>query len=120
VRWQNGLAMTERGADVHASLALVAGAFASDPEVASGGRGFGSGGLKVNGKLFALVSSRDEFVVKLPRQRVLELVEAGAARYFDAGRGRPMKEWAAIDLASGADPVALAREAHRYVRGEQG
>jgi hypothetical protein len=117
VRWQNGLAMTDRAADVHAGFALVTEAFASDPEVASGGRGFGSGGLKVNGKLFALVSSRDEFVVKLPGQRVSELVAAGAARYFDAGRGRPMKEWAAIDLASGADPVALAQEAHRYVRG---
>jgi TfoX/Sxy family transcriptional regulator of competence genes len=112
--------MTEPGGDVEASFALVTQAFASDPDVASGGRGFGSGGLKVNGKLFALVSSRGEFVVKLPRQRVLELVTAGAAQYFDAGRGRPMKEWAAIDLAMVGDKVALAREAHRYVRGVRG
>jgi hypothetical protein len=112
--------MTERAGDVLASFALVTQAFASDREVTSGGRGFGSGGLKVNGKLFALVSSRDEFVVKLPQQRVSELVATGAARYFDAGRGRPMKEWAAIDLTGGGDPVALAQEAHRFVRGGQG
>ena len=112
--------MTEPAGDAATGFALVTQTFASDPEVASGGRGFGSGGLKGNGKLFALVSSRGEFVVKLPQQRVSELVTLGAAQYFDAGRGRPMKEWAAIDLARAGDPVALAQEAHRYVRGVRG
>jgi uncharacterized protein YndB with AHSA1/START domain len=106
----------EPAADADSSFASVAAAFASDPEVTSGGRGFGSSGLKVNGKLFALVSSRSELVFKLPKQRVLELVTAGAGQPFDAGKGRPMKEWIAIERGASEDLVSLAREAHRYVR----
>ena len=112
--------MNERGDDSQQILGAVAEAFSSDSEVTSGGKGFGSTGLKVNGKLFALVSSRGEFVVKLPKQRVHELVTAGAGQYFDAGRGRPMKEWLAIEPARGGDFVSLAEEARRYVRGIQG
>jgi hypothetical protein len=33
--------------------------------------------------------------VKLPRERVDELVEAGAGHRFDPGHGRLMKEWVA-------------------------
>jgi TfoX/Sxy family transcriptional regulator of competence genes len=112
--------MSERGDDHQQALAAVAAAFSSNREVTSGGRGFGSSGLKVKGKLFALVSSRGEFVVKLPRQRVQELVAAGAGQYFDAGRGRPMREWLAIQPGADADFLSLAREAHRYAGGVEG
>ena len=112
--------MNERGDDSQQILAALAEAFSSDFEVTSGGRGFGSSGLKVKGKLFALVSSRGEFVVKLPKQRVQELVAAGAGQYFAAGKGRPMKEWLAMEPARGGDLVSLAEEAHRYVRATAG
>ena len=112
--------MSERGDDSRRILATVAEAFSSDSEVTSGGKGFGSIGLKVKGKVFALVSSRGEFVIKLPKQRVQELVAAGAGQYFDAGKGRPMKEWLAMEPARGGDLVSLAEEAHRYVRATAG
>ena len=112
--------MNERGDDGQQILATLAEAFSSDSEVTRGGKGFGSSGLKVKGKLFALVSSRGEFVVKLPKQRVHELVSAGAGQYFDAGKGRPMKEWLAMEPARGGDLVSLAEEAHRYVRATAG
>ena len=53
-------------------------------------RMMGSDGLKTGGKLFAMVS-KGELVVKLPRERVDELVEAGAGHRFDPGHGRLMK-----------------------------
>ena len=95
----------------------VIAAFARDRSVTHGGKGFGSSGLKVKGKLFAFVSSKGQFVVKVPRSRVEELVAAGEAEPFDPGHGRRMKEWAAI-RSPGINWIQLAREAHRFVKGE--
>ena len=78
-------------------FAPVVAAFAKDPEVTYGGKGFGSTGLKVNGKLFAMISSKGKFVAKLPKDRVEELVRDGKGEYFDPGHGRLMKEWIALD-----------------------
>ena len=96
--------------------AKVIKAFAKDPRVSVGdGKGFGSGGLKVDGKLFALVSSRGQFVAKLPKQRVAELVAGGRGEPFDPGHGRLMREWLAVH--GSGDWLALAREARRFVGG---
>jgi len=79
------------------------------------GRRFGSNGLKVNGKLFAM-SVRGTLVVKLPKERVDTLVATGLGERFDPGHGRVMKEWIAIP---GAKPswVELTKEAHDFVKG---
>jgi hypothetical protein len=98
----------------------VAAAFAKDPRVTRGsksGRNFGSTGLKVDGKLFALVSSRSQFVVKLPKAKVAELVKDPKFEYFDPGHGRLMKEWVATGVVN-AGWTALAREARRFVGGD--
>jgi len=92
----------------------VAKAFANDRRVTTGGKGFGSSGLKVDGKLFAMISSRGLFVAKLPRKRVDELVRQGAGKPFDPGHGRLMKEWIEIDGAE-ASWIGLAREARAFV-----
>jgi TfoX/Sxy family transcriptional regulator of competence genes len=74
------------------------------------GRAFGSAGLKVHGRIFAMLV-RDQLVVKLPKARVDALVASGAGERFTANRDRPMKEWIAIDPASGEEWLLLAREA---------
>jgi hypothetical protein len=56
---------------------------------------FGSNGLKVNGKLFALFT-QGTLVVKLPRVRVLSLVAEGVGKPFDPGHGRLMKGWLTV------------------------
>ena len=94
----------------------VRAALKDEPRVTSGGKGFGSTGLKVDGKLFTLMSSRGQFVAKLPRDRVDELVRLGKGRLFDPGHGRFMKEWLALD-GPPSSWVALAREAYRFVGG---
>ena len=78
---------------------------------------FGSSALKVNGKIFAMVSSAGEFVVKLPRQRVQDLVASGAGTKFQAGKGRPMQEWLSLRSDSEQEWLPLAREALRFVGG---
>lgn len=85
-----------------------------DPRV-TGGTGFGaSPGRRVDGRIFAMLV-RDELVVKLPLQRVDALVAAGTAHWFDAGKGRPLREWASIGSASGEAWPELVAEAYDFV-----
>jgi TfoX/Sxy family transcriptional regulator of competence genes len=80
-----------------------------------GSRLFGSSALKVHDKIFAMVSSTGEFVVKLPKARVDALVSNGVGNRFDANRGRPMKEWLEVRSQSPEDWLQLAREALDFV-----
>ena len=59
---------------------------------------------------------RGELVVKLPADRVSAIVEAGQGTRFDAGKGRPMREWASVPADGDADWDALAAEALGFVR----
>jgi hypothetical protein len=90
-------------------------AFLGQPEVSQEGRGFGSSALKVGGSIFAMLSSKDTFVVKLPRRRVDELVATGEGERYDPGHGRLMKEWLALDPTSTLDWLTLANEAREFV-----
>ena len=95
-------------------LAPVADAFA-DVRGVSRRRMFSSeNAFSVNGKIFAMLT-RGTFVVKLPKERVDDLVESGKGKRFDSGQGRLMKEWIAVE-AGDLPWVALAKEAHSYVR----
>ena len=79
-----------------------------------GARGFGSSALKAGGSIFAMLT-RGRLVVKLPRARVAGLIASGAGEPFDAGKGRPMKEWVTVAGADGATWLALAEEALAFV-----
>ncbi len=93
----------------------VVNALAKEPGVTFiDGKGFGSRALKVNGKIFAMVSSKGQFVVKLPGARVSALVSSSTGEYFDAGKGKPMKEWLAVPGRTDLW-VKLAKEAYRFV-----
>jgi hypothetical protein len=83
----------------------------------SEGKGFGSSGqLKAGGRIFAMLV-RDHLVLKLPRQRVDELVADGDGTRFDAGKGKPMREWFVLSTASKKPWLPLAREALEFVSG---
>jgi hypothetical protein len=94
---------------------LVPG-FLEDREVTQG-TGFGaSPGLRVGGKVFAMLV-RGSLVVKLPRERVDELVASGAGTRFDPRHdGRLMKEWVTVPAGHELDWEQLATEALRFVR----
>ena len=97
----------------------------SDPKLApivdafektkSGARKFGSNGLKVDGKLFALFT-QGTLVVKLPKDRVAALVASGVGKPFDPGHGRLMKGWLTVTSTTTAW-TDLAKEAHGFVSG---
>jgi hypothetical protein len=78
-----------------------------------GGRGFGSSALKINNSIFAMLVG-NRLVVKLPQQRVSELIKGGAGEPFDAGKGKPMKEWVGL-LADEVTCRNLVAEAFAFV-----
>jgi hypothetical protein len=88
-------------------------AFAAEPAV-SHGRMFGSPGLKIGGKVFAMLV-RGLLVVKLPRERVDTLIRAGQGVRFDPGHGRLMKEWVAVAPGPRRTWLGLARDAKTFV-----
>jgi hypothetical protein len=65
--------------------------------VPEGGSGFGSNAIKINKSIFAMLVN-DRLVVKLPAARVAELIAAGDGVSFDAGKGKPMKEWVGLTV----------------------
>jgi hypothetical protein len=82
-----------------------------------GGRGFGADALKVDGRIFAMVSG-GTLVVKLPRGRVDALVQDGTGARFEPGTGRVMREWLALgNDTDDARWLELAREALAFVGG---
>jgi hypothetical protein len=76
-------------------------------------RRFGSNGLRVGGRVFAMMA-QGTLVVKLPRSRVDALVAAGDGERFDPGHGRTMKEWFVVTNPNIRWP-ALAAEAYDFV-----
>jgi TfoX/Sxy family transcriptional regulator of competence genes len=89
-------------------------ASAEGVSVGSGRRGFGSDALRADGRIFAM-AGRGGLVLKLPSERVAELVASGAGEPFDAGKGRPMKEWVVVGPQPGTRWLELAREALAFV-----
>lgn len=77
-------------------------------------RGFGSGALKVDGRIFAMLS-QGRLVLRLPAPRVEELIATEHGGAFDAGKGRPMKEWVTIEAVP-ARCLVLAEEALTFAR----
>jgi len=98
-------------------FAKIVASLKRSPKVSVGAakKGFGSSALCVGGKIFAMVSSKGSFVVKLPKARVDALVESGVGARFEPAKGRVMKEWLAVDPASDTDWLSLAREALKFV-----
>jgi hypothetical protein len=81
---------------------------------ASRGQGkFGSNGLKVNGKLFALFTHAT-LVVKLPPERVSALAAEAVGKPFDPGHGRLMKGWLEV-VSPRASWLDLTNDARRFV-----
>jgi len=113
--------MSEASEEMLARFAEIIEAFAGEATVSvgqKGKKGFGSSALQVNGKIFAMISSSGNFVVKLPKQRVEELEASELGAKFDPGHGRLMKEWLSLNHSSINECLPLAREALSFVAGK--
>ena len=84
------------------------------PPQPSAKRLFGASTLKVNGSIFAMLS-RGSLVVKLPPDRVTQLIADGAGGPFDTGKDNILRAW--LTVHDEQDWPALAGEALAYVGG---
>jgi hypothetical protein len=101
--------------DSAAAFAAIAARLLREEGV-SEGTGFGANaGLRVGGKIFAMLV-RGELVVKLPAARCVELIASGIARPFDRGQGRPLKAWISVHESAATAWPTLAAEALAFVR----
>jgi hypothetical protein len=80
------------------------------------GRGFGRSAVRYNKKIFVMFV-RGRLVLKLPEDRVSELVRAGHGIRFDANKGTPMREWLNLDPEADQDWLPLAQEALAFAGG---
>jgi TfoX/Sxy family transcriptional regulator of competence genes len=79
------------------------------------GKAFGSSGLKIHNKIFAMLV-RGRLVVKLPKARVDALVASSDGERYDPRQdGRLMKEWLVLEPTSKEDWLSLAKEALEFV-----
>lgn len=82
-------------------------------------KSFGSSGLKIHNKIFAMLV-RDKLVVKLPKSRVDALVASGDGERYDPRHdGRLMKEWIMVEPTSNVEWLPLAKEAMEFVASQR-
>jgi TfoX/Sxy family transcriptional regulator of competence genes len=105
--------MTRTTLDADALFDEISRTFLRSPNVTTA-KMFGGSALKVKNKVFACFY-KGKLVLKLPSERVDELVSAGGAVHFDSGTGRPAKEWVAIDPSRGKEWRVLAKDAQKFV-----
>ncbi len=78
------------------------------------GRMLRSPGLRSGGKFYAFAAA-DQLVVKLPRDRVAELIESGDGLVCSPRPGRPMREWVCIPSPDRSASVSLVLEARAFL-----
>ncbi|MFE2325264.1 hypothetical protein ACFXD5_15315 [Streptomyces sp. NPDC059385] len=78
------------------------------------GRMLRSLGVKTGGKFYAF-STEEDVVVKLPAERVAELVGAGVGAPCETRPGHPMREWVRLVPADADACLAYLREARAFV-----
>ena len=71
--------------------------------------------LKTKKKMFAMFS-KGNYVVKLPKERVEELINSEDGLPYDPGNGRIMKEWVIIPEEHSVRWVELASEAKKFAK----
>jgi len=65
--------------------------------------------------MFAMLN-KGNYVVKLPKERVEELISSGEGLPYDPGNGRIMKEWVIIPEEHSDKWIDYASEAKRFAK----
>ncbi len=92
---------------------MVSNALMENPDVTqSQKRGFGSG-LRVSGKVFAMMV-KGKLVVKLPPHLIDELLAKGEGEPYVSG-GRATRDWIVVESEDGDRWLTLAKEAMSFV-----
>ena len=75
---------------------------------------FGTTALTSKGKVFAFLW-KEKLVLKLPKDRVSDIIASKKGAYFDPGHGRISKEWVTITPSTQNEWINLSKEAKAFV-----
>ncbi len=104
----------DSGEPAEAIFERIGAPYLARPEVTAG-TGFGNNpGLRVDGRIFAMLV-RGRLVVKLPAARVAESIERGTGERLEMGDGRRMREWLSVAVEGASDWPRLVEEAFAFV-----
>lgn len=95
------------------SFEAIRKAFLKEPNITEK-KMFGTIALTIKGKVFVF-SWKGRLVVKLPKERVEEIVASKKGVYFDPGHGRISKEWIGVTPTTKSEWLNLAKEAKNFV-----
>ncbi|MBK5113862.1 MAG: hypothetical protein KGD59_01740 [Candidatus Heimdallarchaeota archaeon] len=70
--------------------------------------------LKIKRKMFAFPTKDGNLIVKLPKERVTELLSSGEGLPYDPGNGKIQKEWVIIPLKNSDKWIGYAKEAMKF------
>lgn len=108
------MATNERQEAAHARLDALSTELQAEPDV-DWGRMFGSTGMRVRGKVFAVAAHAGGLLIKVPEAHADELVESGIADRMVMG-GVPRREWVLVpDDADDATWAEQLNTAYTYV-----
>jgi hypothetical protein len=71
--------------------------------------------LKIGKKMFCMLS-KGNYVVKLPKGRVAEILNSGEGLPYDPGNGKIMKEWVIIPENTSDKWIEYASEAMEFAK----
>ena len=71
--------------------------------------------LKIKRKMFAMFN-KGRYVLKLPKERVQDLINSGEGQPYDPGNGKIMKEWVIIPEKYSQKWIELAEEAKEFAK----
>jgi hypothetical protein len=71
--------------------------------------------IKTRRKMFAMFG-KGNYVVKLPKKRVEELIKSGEGLPYDPGNGKIMKEWVIIPEEYSNKWIEYASEAKQFAK----
>ena len=72
--------------------------------------------LKTRRKMFAMFNKHGKYVVKLPEERVSEILDSGKGKPYDPGNGKIMKEWVIIPEHHASEWIDFATEAKAFAK----
>ncbi|QEE16992.1 hypothetical protein DSAG12_02824 [Promethearchaeum syntrophicum] len=70
--------------------------------------------LKIKKKMFAMLNKEGNFVIKLPKDRVNELLRIKEGKPYDPGNGKIMKEWVIIPVEFSDKWINYTKEAKKF------
>ena len=71
--------------------------------------------LKIRKKMFVMFN-KERFIVKLPKERVKDLLNSGEGKPYDPGNGKIMKEWVIIPEEQSDKWISFTSEAMEFAK----